>query len=71
MQLPGKIMMITYHVRVSSFNEITSRINTFLEYKEKEATQGDFYKDSFEVNFKSDLEKNYKNIKEEIRKSIK
>lgn len=71
MQLPGKIMTITYHVRVSSFSVITSRVNTFLEYKEKKVTQGDFYKDSFEVSFKSDLEKNNKNIKDEIRRSIK
>jgi len=66
MQMTGKSLTITYYVRVSSFSVITSQVNTFLEYREKEATQGDFFKDSFEMSFKGDLETANNDIEDEI-----
>lgn len=68
MQIIGKSLTVTYYVRISSFSVITSQVTNYLEYKEKEAAQGDFFRDSFEMIFKSDLKTVYNNIEDEIKR---
>lgn len=61
MQMPDKVLTITYYIPISSFSIISTQINQFLEFFANK-DKSEFYIDSFEQSFAHDLKSYYNNI---------
>ena len=65
MQMPDNALTITYYISVPSFSTIKSHIDDFLKFYKSADNKNEFFTDSFEESFRSELE-TFNNIEEEI-----
>lgn len=65
-QMTDKSLTITYYIPVASFSVIKSQVDKVIKHLSSADSKNDYARDTFEMDFKNDIETYYNNIKEEI-----
>lgn len=65
-QMTDKSLTITYYIPVASFSVIKSQVDKVIKHLSSADSKNDYARDTFETDFKNDIETYYNNIKEEI-----